>query len=143
MLIRYGWDVLVDATPPSTWEWWAFMALGFWLLPYVVNIGFTRSWRRKPQIVLAIALALGVVVDLVLYGTWWAPPLGALVWVWLVYFSAHLGGSFLVSALIATPGCEMRSLTHLWTRLTGRDTQEHYCPGFIDSIDRWEQDRTA
>lgn len=142
-LLSEGWGALVDASPPSRWEWWAFMAVGFWLLPYVVNIGFTRSWRRRPQIVLAAALAAAVIADLVFYGTWWAPPLGTLVWTWLVYFSFHLGASFVVSALTATPGCEMRALPHLWTRLTGRDTKEHYCPGFIDTVDRWEAGRSS
>lgn len=137
-LLFEGWAALVRTGAPERWEWWAFMAVGFGLLPYVVNIGFSRSWRRKPQIVLGIGLALAIVVDLVVFGTWWAPPLGALVWVWLVYFSAHLGGSFVVSAIIATPGCEMRAFPHLWTRLTGRDTKEHYGPGFIDTVDRWE-----
>jgi hypothetical protein len=141
MLVRYGWGVLVDLTPPTNWTWWVFMALGFWLLPPVVNIGFTKSWRRKPQLALAAALAGAVVVDSLVYGTWWGPPLGVLVWFWLVYFSAHLGGSFLLSAVIATPGCEMRAMPHLWTRVTGRATKEHYCPGFIDVIDRWEQER--
>jgi hypothetical protein len=143
MLVRYGWEVLVDLTPPPNWTWWAFMALGLWLLPPVVNIGFTKNWRRKPQIALAAGLGLAVIADLLAYGTWWAPPLGVVVWFWLVYFSAHLGGSFLLSAMIATPGCEMRAIPHLWTRLTGRVTEEHYCPGFIDHVDRWEQERGA
>ena len=143
MLIRYGWGVFVDLTPPPNWTWWAFMAFGFWALPYVVNIGFTRSWRRKPQVALAAALAVAVIVDLLAYGTWWAPPLGVLVWSWMTYFSAHLGGSFLLSGMIATPGCEMRAIPHLWTLVTGRETKEHYCPGVIDTIDQWEARRPS
>ncbi len=140
-LLFGGWSALVSEGAPTRWEWWLFMAVAFWLLPPVVNIGFTRSWRRKPQAVLAVALGSAVVADLVLYGTWWAPPLGALVWLWLVYFSAHLGGAFVLSAIIATPGCEMRAFPQLWTRLTGRETKEHYCPSFIDRLDHWEAER--
>ncbi len=142
-LLSEGWPALVGTHAPTRWEWWAFAVLGFWLLPYVVNIGFTKSWRRRPQVVLAAAIVVAVVLDTAIYGTWWAPPLGGLVWMWLVYFSAHLGGSFAVSALIATPGCEMRAFPHLWTRLTGRETHEHYCPGFIDNVDRWEARRES
>lgn len=137
-VVRYGWSALVSTTRPSDWTWWAFMAVAFWLLPYVVNIGFTRNWKRAPQLVLGAALALAIVADLAFWGTWWAPPLGALVWTWLAYFSGHLGGSFLVSALIATPGCEMRAFPHLRARIIGRETRAHHCPGFIDSVDRWE-----
>lgn len=90
--------------------------------------------------VLAISAGL-IAVDLAVWGTWWAPPLGTFLLVWLAYFSAHLGLSFVVSAVIATPGCEMRSLPHLWTLITGRATKEHYCPGPLDPIDRWERQR--
>ncbi|MFQ5678259.1 MAG: hypothetical protein ACE5HP_02230 [Gemmatimonadota bacterium] len=137
-LLTIGWPRLVAKAPPGEWNWWLYMVLAFWATPYVVNIGLTKSWRRRPQHVLLAAGGLAVLVDMVLYGSWWAPPLGAVTWIWLVYFSAHLGISFLLSALIATPGCEMRAIPHLWTKVTGRPTKEHYCPGFLDPIDRWE-----
>ncbi|MFQ5529049.1 MAG: hypothetical protein ACE5FP_01745 [Gemmatimonadota bacterium] len=135
---QYGWAAMVQTSPPTDWRWWAFAVLSFWLLPYVVNIGFTRNWRRKPQVVVALAFAAAVIADLLVWGTWWAPPAGVLVWTLIIYFSAHLGVSFVLSGVIATPGCEMRSLPHLWTLLTGRDTREHYCPGVLDRLDRWE-----
>jgi hypothetical protein len=137
-LLRYGWIILVDTTPPSRIEWWLFIILAFWLTPYVVNIGFTRNWWRAPQVVVVAAAALAIVIDLAVYGTWWAPPVGLFALAWLVYFSAHLGLSFVLSALIATPGCEMRAFPHLWTLTTGHSTKEHYCPGALDRIDRWE-----
>lgn len=142
-LLRGGWGVLVDQTAPRYWEWWAFIALAFWVTPYVVNIGFTRNWKRRPQVAVASVAAVAIVLDLAIYGTWWAPPLGAFVWVWLVYFSAHLGFSFVLSTILGTPGCEMRAIPHLWSRITGRDTKEHYCPGPLDNIDRWEADKSG
>ena len=51
-----------------------------------------------------------------------------------------LGISVVLSALIATPACEMRSIPHLRTLTTGRATKEH-CPGALDRIDRWEANR--
>jgi hypothetical protein len=138
ILIPDGWQGLVDTTPPTHWTMWAFIGLAFLVTPYVINIGFTRNWKRLPQIAIALTGVLLVAIDLALYGSWWAPPLGAFVWAWLAYFAAHLGFSFVLSALIATPGCEMRSIPHLWTLMTGRETKEHYCPGIIDMVDRWE-----
>ena len=35
----------------------------------------------------------------------------------------------------------MRAIPHLYTMLTGNQIKEHYCPGFIDNIDRWEMKR--
>ncbi len=142
-LVRFGWQIFVATRPPSDWTWWAFIALAFWITPPVVNIGFTRDWGRGPQAVIAALAAAAIVVDLSFYGTWWAPPLGALVWLWLVYFSAHLGVSFVLAAGLATPGCEMRAIPHLWTRLTGQPTAEHHCPSFLGRIDRWELERAG
>lgn len=142
-LIVYGPSLLVDQTPPNHWTWWLTAAFGIMVTPYVVNIGFSQSWKHWPRLaVLAIALLL-VVTDLGVYGTWWAQPLGVFALVWFIYWSAHLGISFLLSASLATPGCEMRALPHLWMLLTGRETREHYCPGFLDNLDRWERKRRS
>ena len=65
------------------------------------------------------------------------------MWLTVLYVFGHLGLSFLLSAVIATPGCEMRAIPHLWTLLTGRATREHHCPGFLDSLDAWELKRKA
>ena len=141
-LVAVGWAVMVDDTPPRTWQWWAFMAFALWFTPYVVNIGFTKNWRRGPQFVVLGLAVIAVALDLVIHGTWWAPPLGFLVCAWLIYFSAHLGISFAISALLGTPGCEMRAIPHLWTLMTGHATKEHHCPGLIDPIDKWEARRS-
>ena len=53
------------------------------------------------------------------------------------------GISFVLSAALATPGCEMRAIPHLWTIVTGRATKEHYCPGFLDGLDKWELGRSG
>ncbi len=128
-------------TPLSHPAWLFLIAFGFYVFPHVVNIGFTRSWGRRPQLVIALlVIALGV-LSLVQYGSFWGPPLGWFVLVWLVYIYAHLGISFLLSSIIATPGCEMRALPHLWTLITGRETAEHFCPGPLDRVDKWEASR--
>jgi hypothetical protein len=47
--------------------------------------------------------------------------------------------TFVLAALIATLGCEMRSIPQLPGRLSGRKVQEHCCPAsLITKIDLWE-----
>lgn len=66
------------------------------------------------------------------------------IWVWELYLLSHLGGAFLIAALIATPGCEMRAFHDLFTRLTGVCTKEHHCPvGPLHPIDQWEAARRS
>lgn len=61
------------------------------------------------------------------------------LFVWLVYLFTHLGSAFVLSAMLGTPGCEMRSFHDLYARLTGKSVKEHICPiGPLGPIDRWE-----
>ncbi len=140
-MVTDGLGLFSSTVAPRSLDFWVFVAIAFHLTPYVINIGFGRRWRRRPQLVIAVLVLLLIAADFVLYGTWWAPPLGAFMWLWLVYFSAHLGGAFVLSTIIGTPGCEMRALPHLWTLVTGRVTKEHYCPGPLDRLDKWETAR--
>ncbi len=48
--------------------------------------------------------------------------------IWELYLFGHLGLSFVLAAAIGTPGCEMRALHDLYSRITGNPTKEHYCP---------------
>lgn len=128
-------------TLPRSTSFWLFVLIAFHVTPYVVNIGFGRNWRHASQIVVAGAGVGLLALDLAVYGRVWAPPLGLFMWVWLAYFSLHLGGSFVLSALLATPGCEMRALPHAWGMLRGTTVSEHYCPGPFDGLDRWETGR--
>ena len=116
-------------------------AVALWLLPPVVNLGFGRSWKNQPRMVVLLACAGAILVDLVLYGQVWGPPLGVVVYAVTVYTFAHLGLSFILATVLATPGCEMRAIPDLLGRLTGRTAQEHHCPGFIQPLDDWEAER--
>ena len=126
---------------PTHFTWWLAVGLGLWVFPYVINIGFTVSWHGWPRTVALIVLATSVAIGFMVTGATWSPIAGGLFLVWIVYTFGHLSLSFLLSAAIATPGCEMRAIPHLWTVLTGRATKEHYCPGALDAIDRWEARR--
>lgn len=109
---------------------------------YVVNIGFGRSWGRWPAYVSVLALVVIAAVSWLISGTPDHVILGIALWIWLVYFYAHLGTSFLLAAIIATPGCEMRAIPEFVGKLTGREVAEHRCPAaFIAKIDAWEPRR--
>jgi len=110
------------------------------IINYVVNIGFGRSWRRWPSFVSVAIMLILAGVSWLMFGTPDHALLGIVLWVWLIYFFAHLGLSFVLSAIIATPGCEMRSIPELLGRMTGRAAREHHCPAsFITKIDAWER----
>lgn len=111
---------------------------------YVVNIGFTRSWGRRPLIVSLVVLLVSAVAAV----GWSGSPdhllFGAPLAVWLAYFYAHLGVSFVLAGLLATPGCEMRAIPELIGRVRGAPVAEHPCPAaFITKLDAWERRRAT
>ena len=143
--LQFVWVLLTDgaaiaraSAPPGHPGFWFGVAFGLYVVSYVVNIGFTLDLGRWPQYVVAI-LALGLAaVGWLTAGVLWTPFLGWFVVVWLTYTFGHLGVSFLLSSVLATPGCEMRAIPHLFAVLTGRDTSEHFCPGPLRFVDNWE-----
>lgn len=114
------------------------------LLNYVVNIGFSKSWGHRPLLASLMTLGalagIGFIITDSLDNRFFGIPLN----LWLGYFYAHLGLSFILSAFIATPGCEMRAIPELFGRMSGKPSEEHHCPAaFISKIDEWEQSRTS
>jgi hypothetical protein len=126
-----------EAVPDSI-GLWVLAAVLFLSMRHQINLGLGVTWGRQAQLVTAVLAALAIALDFILYGRLWAPPLGILFYVWLLVSALPLGIALILSALLATPGCEMRSYAHLLARLRGRDASEHYCPGGIDIVDRWE-----
>lgn len=109
------------------------------IINYVVNIGFGRSWGRWPSYVSLWVMLQLATMSWLAFGTANHPMFGMVLWAWLVYFFTHLGFSFVLSAAISTPGCEMRAIPDLIGRITGRRAAEHHCPAaFITKIDAWE-----
>jgi len=115
----------------------------FWVLPYVVNIGWSINSKRMPQVVvIAISLLLGG-LDFINSGAFYGPYLKIFTVAWFFYVVVHLGVSMVLAAVIATPGCEMRAIPQLLARLRGKKTSEHFCPGFLNGIDRWERGKDS
>jgi len=118
---------------------WNGAILGLLLISYVVNIGFSRAWRKWPAVVSVGALAIIAGVGYAMAGTFETDLLASSIWVWELYVFSHLGLAFVIAGAIGTPGCEMRAFHDLFSRLTGVPTKEHYCPvGPLHPIDQWE-----
>ncbi len=115
---------------PTHSSFWIAVLIFFWVFPYVFNIGFSRNWRRKPQWLLVGALVVAATVGYALEGSLWSPAMGWLILIWLLYVTAHLGFSFLLAAVLGTPGCEMRAFHHLWTILTEKKLENIIVPVF-------------
>jgi hypothetical protein len=118
---------------------WNGVLIGLFLISYVINIGFSRAWKKWPALFSgAFFLALAIIGYLT-QGSIETNLLARGVWAWEIYLFSHLGLAFIISSLLASPGCEMRAFHYLYSLLTGKPTQEHYCPvGPLHSIDQWE-----
>ncbi len=122
---------------------WNGVLVGLFLISYIINIGYSRPWKKWPALVSASVFLALAGFGYVTKGTIETNVLAHAVWAWEVYLFLHLGAAFMIAALIGTPGCEMRAFHDLYSRLTGIPTKEHYCPvGPLNSIDRWEAGRS-
>ncbi len=122
---------------------WNGILIGLFLVSYVINIGFSRAWKKWPALFSTSAFLVVGVIGYMNEGTVETTLLAHIVWGWELYVFSHLGMAFIISALIATPGCEMRAFHDLYSRVTGVPTKEHYCPvGPLHPIDRWEAGRS-
>jgi hypothetical protein len=134
----YDWFTIIDVSDidnPFVLIWVAFSIA---LAPYVVNIGFGVNFGAKPRYALIMLWAVAAFAGYLLENILRSQILWSVVEVTQIYIYGHLGISFLLSAILATPGCEMRAIPHLLGKMSGSGSKEHYCPGFIDNIDRWE-----
>jgi len=118
---------------------WNDIFIGLFLISYAINIGFSRAWKKWPAIASACAFLLLGAYGYFTVGTAETELLARALWLWEFYVFAHLGSAFILAALIGTPGCEMRAFHDLYSRLTGNQTKEHFCPiGPLHPIDQWE-----
>jgi hypothetical protein len=121
---------------------WNGIVIGLFLISYVVNIGYSRAWKKWPAVISAVAFVAIALYGNLTAGTVETEILGQSVWLWELYVFSHLGLAFIVAAVIRTPGCEMRAFHDLYSRITGVPTKEHYCPvGPLHPIDQWEAGR--
>ncbi len=121
---------------------WNGVIIGLFLISYIINIGFSRAWKKWPAFISAgIFLAIAA-IGYPTNGTIETELLARVIWSWEFYLFSHLGAAFIIASLIGTPGCEMRAFHDLYSRLSGNPTKEHYCPvGPLHPIDQWEARR--
>ena len=117
---------------------------GLFLISYVINIGFSRAWKKRPAMISGGILLAVATYGYLTQGAVETDLLARTIWGWEIYLFSHLGAAFVLAAVIATPGCEMRAFHHLYTLLTGTPTKEHRCPvGPLQPIDQWEASRAG
>jgi hypothetical protein len=121
---------------------WNGVIIGLFLVSYVVNIGYSKAWKKWPAIVSASVFLLIAGAGYLTHGSIETRMLALVIWGWELYVFSHLGLAFIVSGVIGSAGCEMRAFHHLYSRITGIPTKEHLCPiGPLHSIDQWEARR--
>lgn len=121
---------------------WNGMIIGLFLVSYVVNIGFSKAWKKWPALITVGIFLLTASVGYLTQGSVETKLLAQVIWGWELYVFSHLGLAFVVSGVIGSAGCEMRAFHDLYSRLTGIPTKEHFCPiGPLHSIDQWEARR--
>ena len=118
---------------------WNGVVIGLFLVSYIVNIGYSRAWKKWPAIMSGVVFILLAGVGYLTQGRIETSLLAHVIWGWELYLFSHLGLAFMVSGIIGSAGCEMRAFHELYSRLTGIPSKEHYCPiGPLNSIDQWE-----
>ena len=109
---------------------------------YVVNIGFGKNWNFYPVLLSVLIISAVAFFSFLISGSPSSPALGIVILIWVGYFYAHLGISFVIAAAIATPGCEMRAIPEIIGKALKREAKEHSCPSsIISGIDKWESNR--
>lgn len=112
-----------------------------YVFSHVVNIGFRKDWGRLPLRAALLLIGLTSLVGFVMGDGLWNPVMGTTLLLLLGYTYTHLGVAFLLSALLQTPGCEMRSPYHLAALARGQDPTSVVCPGALGRLDDWEEKR--
>ena len=141
-LLQYSDDLISPAgnVRPIVWNG---IVPALFIISYVVNIGYSRAWKKWPAIASAVVIGGVAVVGYQMTGNAETMLLARTIWASELYIFGHLGISFVIAAVIGTPGCEMRAMHDLYSRITGTPTKEHYCPvGPLHPIDQWEAQRS-
>ena len=91
----------------------------------VVNIGFGREFRNWPRYFALGLLALGSLSDKMSTGALWGDKISLAIAVEMFFVLGYLGISLVLAAILATPGCEMRSIPNILGKITGKPAKEH------------------
>jgi len=78
---------------------WNGTVVGLFLISYVINIGFSRAWKKWPAIASAGAFLLLGAYGYFTAGTAETELLARALWLWEFYVFSHLGSAFILAAL--------------------------------------------
>lgn len=112
-----------------------------WLAPTVWDIGLGSALGHGWHGVAAGGAALAAAG----WAAFGSPGTGAAYWLltWISVTLGWLAVSFVLAALLRTPGCEMRAFRHVLSRLVGDDDGFVACPGPLQPLDEWEARATG
>jgi hypothetical protein len=128
-------ELWAGRVPWSAVGFWVLVSLALWGTSYVFNIAFGLSFGQKTRTAAIAGALLAGLIGFVSSGRFPNPAFGAYLWTWFAVLTVLLGPAHLLAALLATPGCEMRSYAHAATLLRGGDVDAVVCPGGIDRFD--------
>ena len=120
---------------------WIFVALAFYLVSFNVRLGLHRvlPFGNAPA---GVALLVGAGLAGVQWlqsEAFWGSTVATYALVVAIAVHLHMGVCHILAAAIGIPGCEMRVLPYLISRLRGASPESfHLCPGLWTPIDRWE-----
>lgn len=117
---------------------WFLALYAFLSLPDVFDVLLSRRLRVNSQLLFLALVAIATAANLIMYKQIWAPILAILVYGMIVVVIGALTISFLLAALLRTPGCEWRAIPHLLARLKGQDIVGHPCSIYLHKLDQWE-----
>ncbi len=135
LLTEWRAALWVGELPVSHAGFWMLVAFALWGTSYVFNITFGLSWGQRTLIGVVAAAGLAGLVGLVTGGGFPNAVFGLYLWTWFAVLTGLLGPAHLLAASLGTPGCEMRSFAHAWTRIRGGDVGTVVCPGGVDRFD--------
>jgi len=120
---------------------WIFVGLAFYLVSFNIRLGLHRtlSVGNAPA---GVALLIGAgLAGLQWLQTevFWGETVTTYALVLTIAVHLHMGVCHALAAALGIPGCEMRVIPYLLSRLRGRDPETFsLCPGLWTPIDRWE-----
>ena len=92
--------------------------VGLFLISYIINIGFSRAWKKWPALISGVVFLALAGIGYVARGTIETNLLAHAVCAWEIYLLSLLVGAFLIASVIGPPGRELRAFLHLFTRIT-------------------------
>jgi hypothetical protein len=102
------WSVFLERDPIESGRFYSLATI--WLLPYVFNLAFRRSWGPRPSIVFVAVGGLLGFVGYLFAAEFWNPVLAGWVYAADLLVMGALAVSFPVAIATRSPGCELGAI---------------------------------